>query len=151
MSDQQTLTYGLASEKSTKYRGSASIKLEVLHFEHEKDPSNAQRLELLFRKTGYDQFNVQNHVPATIDQPTLDAAMRDSGLTAEMLRVHPHGSYRELNFPPGFRLECLHGQDRVRAATRLLPKEDKRWIVDLYLSGSVSRLPCHTLQSLTLP
>lgn len=131
----------LATEKSTQYRGSASIKLEVLHFEHEQDLKNARKLELLFRKTGYDHLDVQNHVPAIIDKQTLETAVRDSGLTAEMLRVNPGGSYPKLDFPPGLRLECLHGQDRVQAAARLLPKKDRRWIVDLYLAGSVICLP----------
>ena len=131
----------LATEKITKYRGSASIKLEVLHFEHEQDPKNARKLELLFRKTGYDHLDVQNHVPAIIDKQTLETAVRDSGLTAEMLRVNLGGSYPELNFPPGLQLECLHGKDRVQAAARLLPKKDRRWIVDLYLAGSVICLP----------
>lgn len=141
MADQQIFMSELATEKSTQYRGSASIKLEVLHFEHEQDLKNARKLELLFRKTGYDHLDVQNHVPAIIDKQTLETAVRDSGLTAEMLRVNPGGSYPKLDFPPGLRLECLHGQDRVQAAARLLPKKDRRWIVDLYLAGSVICLP----------
>jgi hypothetical protein len=75
MLDQQTFTAELASEKSARYRGSASIMLDVLHFGHEQDTKNVQRLELLFRKTGYDWFDVQNHVPAIIDKQTLDAAI----------------------------------------------------------------------------
>jgi hypothetical protein len=46
----------------------------------------------------------------------------------------------ELDFPPGYLLECLHGRDRVRAAARVLPPgiSGGRWTVDLYLAGTSS-------------
>lgn len=134
----------LAAERNLTYRGTASIKIEVLRFRqddrHEKGPDKKNRehvkdLANLF-KTGFDRMDVRNHVPAVIDQQSLDAAIQGSGCLADTMIGFARESYPRLDFPPGFQLECLHGHDRVQAAARLLPPEDKRWVVDLYLAGS---------------
>lgn len=84
-----------------------------------------RNLEKLFQ-TEYDRLDVRNHVPAVIDQQSLDAAVWETGLSDDTLMRSAHETYAELNFPPGFRLECLHGRDRIQAAAPLLPAEDKR-------------------------
>jgi hypothetical protein len=124
-----------AAERRIKYRGTASVNLEVLHFACEKDEANIARLKNFFRKNGCDRLDIQNHLPAVIDQEQLDAAIRLSETSAEALMGHPRDEYTELSFPPDFRLECLHGLHRVQAAAEFLPLGDKRWIVDLYLAG----------------
>lgn len=124
----------MAAERKAKYKGAASIKIQVLHFQHKQDKQNVKNLEKLFR-TGYDRLDVRNHIPAIIDQQSLNAALEKSGTSADALLGGAHDSYVELDFPPGFQLPCLHGRDRVDAAANLLPVGDKRWIVDLYLSG----------------
>jgi hypothetical protein len=130
----------VALEKKAKLKGSASVDLEVLQFQRSQDANNVDRLGHLFHDIGCDKLDARNHVPAIIDQQTLDSAIRHSGLTADMLMDNSRDTYVELSFPVGFQLHCLHGGDRVKAAKELLPIGDKRWIVDLYLSGSVSFL-----------
>lgn len=130
----------LATERSLKFRGTASIKLEVLHFQQDKREDherqkNTKRLENIFRDAGYDRLDLRNHIVAVIDQQRLDASIRDSGISAQKLFADPRDGYPKLDFPPGYQLECLHGQARVEAATKVLPLGDKRWTVDLYLSG----------------
>ena len=132
----------LNREKGIRYKGTASIEIQVLQFPAQKigrtSGKNVERLKKVFRNEGCERLILRNHVPAMIHQGQLDLALQASGLSAEHLLTDPHGprgSYPELNFPTGYRLECLHGQDRVRAAAQVLPPGDRRWTVDLYLAG----------------
>jgi hypothetical protein len=129
----------LAAEKETKYLGSASICIETLRFQREEDKVNVERLKQLFQKTGYDRVDTQNHVPAVIDGDTLHVAVQSSEIPIKRLGLDRNGNYVKLEFPPTFRLECLHGGDRVYAASSLLPSGDKRWVVDLYQDGILHR------------
>jgi hypothetical protein len=126
----------LAVEKRNKFKGTASIRLDVLHFPCEDDESNVERLKNLFRETGgCDRLELRNHIAAVVDRERLDDAIRDSRISTERLPAELRDSYPELDFPPGYRLQCLNGQGRVLAATKVLPPGDKRWTVDLYLAG----------------
>ena len=89
-----------AAERRIKYRGTASVHLEVLHFACEKDEGNVARLKNFFRKNGCDRLDIQNHLPAIINQEQLDAAIRLSETSAEALMGHPRDNYTEPNFPP---------------------------------------------------
>jgi hypothetical protein len=144
MDDQRFLDWerALAVEKSAKSRGSANIKLEVLYFQRDSDDRNTRRLTTLFRKGGHHRLDSHNHVLAVIDAQSLESALRDSGLSADMLLDNSQGSYRDLNFPPGFRLRCLHGVDRVQAAAQSLPPRDRRWVVDLFVEGDIFLWVC---------
>ncbi|KAH7111262.1 hypothetical protein B0J11DRAFT_598641 [Dendryphion nanum] len=126
------------AERSIKYRGTASIKLNVLHFPCEEsrqlDEKNVERLRNLFREEGgCRRLDLRNHVPAIISQSQLDAAMAASRISAGQLLEDARDGYPELDFPPGYRLKCLHGRRRTLAAAQVLPPEDRRWTVDLYL------------------
>ncbi|TAQ83758.1 hypothetical protein B7494_g7918 [Chlorociboria aeruginascens] len=126
------------AERSIKYRGTASIKLDVLHFPCEKsrepDENNVEKLRNLFRgEGGCRRLDLRNHIPAVISQPQLEAAIEASRTSAERLLEDARDNYPELDFPPGYRLECLHGRHRTPAAAQVLPLEDRRWTVDLYL------------------
>lgn len=125
----------LAAETSIKYRGTACIELEALTFAYEADEKNVMRLKKFFKKNGCNRLDVRNHIPAVISQEQLDIAIRNSNTTAKALMngCHTRDSFVELRFPVNFRLQCLHGSDRVRAATEVLSPADKHWIVDLYL------------------
>jgi hypothetical protein len=125
----------LAAEKNAKFIGSASICIETLRFKSEENEANVKRLKQLFQKTGYDRIDIQNHVPAVIDENTLYDALELAGISIRKLGLNLTGSYHKLEFPSTFRLECLHGGDRVYAASSLLPSGDKRWVVDLYHDG----------------
>ena len=59
------------AERSIKYRGTASIKLDVLHFpckeSREPDKKNVERLRNLFRREGgCRRLDLRNHIPAVI-------------------------------------------------------------------------------------
>jgi hypothetical protein len=132
----------LATERRLKFKGTASIKLEVLHFQWDKTENvehqkNVKRLLKIFRDQGCHRLKLRNHIVGVIDQQQLDAAVRNLGISAEELFADPRdgGDYPKLDFPPDYRLECLDGHARVDAAARVLPLGDKRWPVDLYLAG----------------
>jgi hypothetical protein len=130
----------LATEKSIKYKGTASIKIEVLHFPYEEsrepDKKDIERLKKLFRGQGaVSRLDLRNHVLATIDQQELVDAMAASGVSAESMLADPRDGYPELDFPACYRLACLHGRHRVLEGAEILPPGDKRWTVDLYLNS----------------
>jgi hypothetical protein len=54
-----------------------------------------------------------------------------------MLLDNSQGSYRELNFLPGFQLRYLHSLDRAQAAAQSLPAYNRRWVVDLFVEGNI--------------
>ncbi|KAF2825068.1 hypothetical protein CC86DRAFT_246297, partial [Ophiobolus disseminans] len=126
----------LALERNRKYVGSASVELDTFDFEHEVDEQNVDRLIKLMQASRCDRMDIKNHVIATIDQQSLDIALAYSNLTAETLAAGTTSSFSTLQFPPGVRLRCLHGVDRLAAARRVLQPEDRRWVVDLYLAGT---------------
>jgi hypothetical protein len=141
----------IATERRIQYRGTASIALEALHFPCEGsrdiDDRNVERLMNVFREEKCRRLPIQNHVVAEIDQRQLDAALAASGISAEALFKDPCDSYLELDFPPNFRLRCLHGQHRIIAATAVLPPEDRRWTVDFYLAGEGTSCVPHALNT----
>ncbi|KAK5525365.1 hypothetical protein LTR07_002517 [Exophiala xenobiotica] len=122
------------------YRGSANIEIEILYFRSDKsgDPaheSNVERLATTFRNKGCQTTKLQNHIPVRIDQRLLNRALQNSRIPAERLVADTLGNYPKLEFPSGSRLECLHGQARVRAAIEVLPLGERRWTVDFYIVG----------------
>jgi hypothetical protein len=129
----------LKLERSRKYVGSASIDLNVFDFHHEVDEQNVDRLIQLFRSK-CDRTDTRNHVIATIDKQSLDLALKYSNVTTELRTANAAGSFPILKLPPGHRLQCLHGVDRLAAARRFLPSGDHCWVVNLYLSGISLRI-----------
>ena len=125
----------IEAEKHIKYKGTARIRLKWLHFQwnqpRELDSKNVERLKADFRKD-CRRLEESNHIPAVIDQPSLDAAEERSGVSARQLGKYPQGGYPELVFPAGYQVECLHGRHRIQAAKEL---GLDWWTVDLYLAG----------------
>ena len=99
------------------------------------DVKNIERLKANFREDCC-RLDIHDHIPALIHKQDLDAAMRASGISANMLFDN---SYPELSFPVGYKLECLHGRHRVQAGKEILPSSDSWWTVDL-CSGIFSHL-----------
>ncbi|UKZ53237.1 hypothetical protein TrVGV298_007029 [Trichoderma virens] len=60
--------------------------------------------------------------------------MLSSSISREMLMADTL-PYPRLEFPPGFKIECIEGHDRLAAANEVLQGSKKRWIVDLYLDN----------------
>jgi hypothetical protein len=75
-----------------------------------------------------------------INQRLLNSALQNSMVCAERLVADAYGNYPKLEFPSGSRLECLHGQARVRAAIEVLPLGERRWTVDFYIVGMLQSL-----------
>jgi len=126
------------AEKKEKYKGTACIRLEWLHFgsaeARELDIKNVDRLKQNFRKD-CDRLNAKNHILAVISKRDLDTAIQISGITEEALLTDAQSSYPELAFWVGYQLECLQGRHRIQAAKEALSLTDKWWTVDLYLAG----------------
>ena len=129
----------LETEKNLKYRGTARVQLQHLqfHWDGVGEPSvkNVERLKETLKKD-CRRLDARNHIPAVVCQADLDNALAASGLSCESLLNSGAGDYPELPFPPGYRLECLHGRRRILAAKDVLSFPDRWWTVDFYLAGA---------------
>lgn len=127
------------AERYVKYKGTARIRLEVLHFQwgepRELSQKNVERLKEAFRTDNIRRLEPGNHIPAVVTQSDLDDAIQASGTSAGELLSHPDNDPPVLRFPAGYLLTCLHGRHRVQAARETLPPIDAWWTVDLYLAG----------------
>ena len=126
----------IQSEKALKHIGTVQVKLDVLYFPGSGglDRENVERLKKLFREQrGYSPRELQNRIPAVVDETDLQDCLRSSGLCRDSLSST--SDYPKLNFPPGYRLECLRGEARVNAAKEVFKAPDPRWVVDLFLAG----------------
>ncbi|KAJ2982773.1 hypothetical protein NQ176_g1164 [Zarea fungicola] len=124
----------IGTEKSLKYIGTASVRLDHLDFPNAERPNqkNVERLVKLFRKLrGCSPGEKLNRIPAVISEAYLQDALTISNLSREAL-LSSNSDAAQLNFPSGFRLECLRGKDRVQAARETLCSPEPRWVVDLF-------------------
>ena len=129
----------IQAERYVKYRGTARVSLEVLHFQwdepRELSRKNVERLKEVFRIDNVRRLEPRNHVPAVVDQSGLDNAILASKISAEALLSNPDNDPPTLKFPALYQLTCLHGRHRIQAARETLPPSDAWWTVDLYLAG----------------
>ncbi len=125
-------------EKLSKFQGKAKVRLEFLHFPLDNgkriDGKNKERLKGVFRTQGCLRLEPGNQVPAVITRNDLEQAIYKSRTSHSDLLDNLGKEPPELEFPPDFRLDCLHGRHRIEAAKELrsLKAKDKWWIVDLY-------------------
>ena len=122
-------------ERQQTYKGIARISLDVLYFQPDEhrniDPKQVNFLKECFQKDRCRRLESKNYIEATIDEGSLDAALRKAGVSnRELLEESPY-----LRFPRGFQLRCRHGQHRILAAREYLLPDDKWWTVELYTSG----------------
>ena len=128
----------IEAEKRIKYKGTARIRLKWLHFQwnqpRELDSKNVERLKADFRKD-CRRLEESNHIPAVINQPSLDAAEERSRVSARQLGKYPQGGYPELVFPAGLssRMPALTtpypGGERVGVGLvdgRFVPRREAR-------------------------
>jgi hypothetical protein len=82
----------LATERRLKYRGTATIRLETLHFPcdaaRELNRKNVERLKKCFRTEGCRRLELENHIPATINESRLQEALTASGVGASELMTN---------------------------------------------------------------
>lgn len=130
------------AERRVKFKGTARIRLESLDFPRQGANENAERLKLCIEYEGCYRLDSKYHVSAVIDQELLDGAVAASNTSHAALSSNAHSQWPTLRFPPGVRLKCLRGWDRLRAGWELLPPKDRWWTVDLFLSGK--GIPFHT-------
>ena len=141
-------------EGRLEYRGVARVHLDDLEFQQplgsdpiKSDPRRVEYLKRRFQKEGCDRLPVLRHIPVIIDQQSLDAAMRDSCVSAQRL-LKAASPYPYLAFPKGFQLRYIHGLHRIEAGREILSGNERWWTVDLYLSGRLlKKLFSHWLQS----
>ena len=69
----------LQAERYIKYRGTARVRLEYLHFEwdepRELNRKNVERLKEIFRIENVRRLEPRNHIPALVDQADLNAVI----------------------------------------------------------------------------
>lgn len=151
--DQTMLTpteFQLAQERSLKYLGTAKVYINQIvphpSISRELDPQNVERLSEVFSRDGCRRLDIRNHVTAVVSRQHLAVALQTAGVTPHSLKTSPPDRYPLLEFPMG-KIQCLHGQHRLRAAKEQLPPGEQWWTSDLYLDGMQPQGP--TL--LTLP
>ena len=102
----------LAAERRSKYRGTAKIRLEFLHFPgnepRDLNRKNVERLKGCFRTEGCRRLELENHIPAIIDESQLRDALRASAVSANELLSQLNEGNIELKFATGYQLTCLH-------------------------------------------
>ncbi|KID94655.1 hypothetical protein MAJ_09375, partial [Metarhizium majus ARSEF 297] len=135
-----TVNRRIEEERRTKYCGTASIRITSLKY---RDPAHdwvtgpknnhVDAMKRMFRQErGCRKEDSRHHVKALIPQQALEAAVARASIPSSGLMTD-NLPYAELEFPTGFKIECLEGHDRLAAADKVLQGSKKRWIVDLYL------------------
>lgn len=129
----------LAKEKRIKYKSTACIRLNVLHFQWNKsrelNQKNLKRLKNCFWIKECCQLKLKNHVSAIIDQLQLDNVMQASNILTSVMMTNQTDNYSELNFSAEYQLKCLHKHHQVQTDKEFLSSRDKWWTVNLYLAG----------------
>ena len=130
----------LEVEKRLKFQGTARIGLHHLNFPRDDAKGlhrkNVDRLKAIYQQHGCRRLEVQHHIPAIVDEGSLNVAIAAAGISPTTLARPPTADgYPELVLPNGHRLECLHGRHRIQAGKEFLPARDQWWTVDLYLTG----------------
>ena len=131
----------LEAERRVKFQGTARIRLESLDFPRQGANENVKRLKLCIEHEGCSRLANRLHVPAVIDHELLHDALEAANASHATLLSNAHDRWPALSFPPGVRLKCLRGWDRLQAGWESLPPKDRWWTVDLYLAGNAVQFP----------
>jgi hypothetical protein len=129
----------LEKERLRKFLGSAKVAIEVLCFnqvtKRRQDDQDSERLLRSFEIAGCLRIGDKYHVQAVIDKDSLSDALEKVGASTEALFSKEADQWPRLQFPDGFRIQCLHGQHRIEAGSEYLWKNDRWWVVDFYSTG----------------
>jgi hypothetical protein len=135
------LSQRIEEEKALKQLGTAKVKLSFLAFPHSEqqqdtNKANVDRLKRLFRvEGGCRPDELGNRIPAIIDEAQWQQCLRISAPSTDHEPANSSRTHAKIDFPSGFRLECLRGRHRVEAAKQVLPDRHQWWTVDFYPSG----------------
>jgi hypothetical protein len=88
-----------------------------------------------FKAEGCLQHEVNCSIPAIIDDTSLKSALATLNVSAENFKSISTSHPTKFELPGNLKLNCLHGQHRVLAATEYLPHGDRWWLVDIYGEG----------------
>jgi hypothetical protein len=131
------------TETADFFYGHAKVSLRQMEFHSPLfaskafDPSRAKWLGKIFLQDSCAREEPCNFISAIIDSDTLEQAATQSGTTSERLKSEtkiPH-----LSLPEGFKLRCLYGKHRARAAEWLSTVH--WWTVSLYHDSKTFKDP----------
>ena len=135
----------LAEDRGTFYRGTARFRFDRLCFEdafprdrHTPDEKIVEVLKQRFEIEGCLRLEPANHIPAVIDQSTLNILTQRS---PDVLLTHCL-DYSDripplIECPNDISIKCLQGRHRIEAGRVFLPPKDWWWTLDLYLNGKL--------------
>ena len=135
----------ISKQRAASYLGSARVNFQDLDFSFysaEADPKNIKRLRAVFKRAGCFPLKTENRIPALIDPTVLENAIQLSGIPVEQIRQPEDGNLPHLSLPPSYKLRCLQGRSRVRAAEVLLPNIQHSWAIDFYAEGGFYQMWC---------
>lgn len=128
----------ISKDKLSKYKGTARISLEHLHFPHpcrQVDYRIIYQLKRDFEGEGCIKDDPNNRVPAVIDDEILNAGLEKLQISIDTFTATSKNKPPLLQLGRDVRLECLHGKHRILAAKDFLDVPDRWWMVDLYSTG----------------
>jgi Protein of unknown function (DUF3723) len=131
----------LHATRISNYQGTACVRFKILRFEDtsELDPAKIQRINQIFATRGCLRLDPRHRISSLIERADLQRACETSGVAIAELKRAGSAGFVHLTFPEGYRLACLNGRHRVRAAESFLGPRDHWWAVDLFLSGTETR------------
>ncbi|KAH7033935.1 hypothetical protein B0J12DRAFT_766223 [Macrophomina phaseolina] len=123
-------------ERRAHFHGSAKVDLHSIsmNYGQETNPDTVKRLIKIFQTQGCARLDPANHVPVLVEQSVLDQALRDANASPSDLLQQFATNLPHINFPPEYKLTCVHGHHRLLAAEAYLLPEERWWCVDLYTS-----------------
>src|SRR5687768_17896401 len=130
----------IEDEGQAKYCGTASIKMSSLDFlSSAPDSFDVKRQDSLKRMLIEEKCQIEggrHRATAVICQDDLDFALKQADIPSASL-VAGIIPYPQLELPNATTLVCLKGCDVLAAAEKMFEGSDKRWVVDLFLDGSL--------------
>ncbi|KAH7304396.1 hypothetical protein B0I35DRAFT_454701 [Stachybotrys elegans] len=149
------LSQRIEEERALKQLGTARVKLSFLDFPYSEQlqrtkKANIDRLKRVFRvEGGCRPDDLANRIPAIIDEGQWQQYLSESNISMDHEPENITRTHAEIDFPPGFRLQCLRGRHRVEAARQVLPERDQWWTVDFYPSSITAELKCTLIDEYT--
>ncbi|KAL5314439.1 hypothetical protein ACEPPN_017079 [Leptodophora sp. 'Broadleaf-Isolate-01'] len=130
----------LEAERFVKYRGTVRVRLEVLHSQWNEprglSRKNVEMLKEIFQGEKRSYGNIRRLDPRNHILPVVERSNLGNAILASEISLSNPDTRNMLKFAAGYRLTCLHGRYRNRAAREILLPTDAWWTVDLYLTDA---------------